>query len=142
MLLRDRVEALQRVGAEEEVDLADRQQDAVVGVRAAGHDGHVEAVFAIGAVGERLEEAALLAFGEPVGAEGDLVEGLRGLGVDRAARSHAVEPGSENGDALRKVPADGMVAPRFSSDTTIKHDREKSPNPAVQDDARPRPVFG
>ena len=40
--------------AHEEVDLADRQQDAVVHVRPARHDGDVEAVLSIGAVGQRL----------------------------------------------------------------------------------------
>ena len=68
-VLRDRVEALQRVGAEEEIDLADRQQDAVVHVRAARHDGDVEAVFPVGAVGQRLVEAAVLGLGHPIGAE-------------------------------------------------------------------------
>ena len=70
---------LQRVGAHEEVELADRQQDAVVHVRPARHDGHVEAVFAVGAVGERLVEAAMLGLRHPIGAEADLVE-LLGLG--------------------------------------------------------------
>ena len=53
-VLGDGVEPFQRVGGQEEVDLADRQQDAVVHVRAALQDGDVEAVFAVGAVGERL----------------------------------------------------------------------------------------
>jgi len=74
----DRVERLQRVGAHEEVELADRQQDAVVDLRAARHDGHVEPVLAVSAVGERLVEPAVLGLGHPVGAERDLVERLRG----------------------------------------------------------------
>ncbi len=73
----DCVEGLQRVGAHEEVELADRQQDAVVHVRTARHDGHVEPVFAVGAVGERLVEAAVLGLGHPIGAEADLVQRLR-----------------------------------------------------------------
>ena len=64
-VLLDRVEALQRVGAHEEVDLADRQQQPVVHVRAARHDGDVEPVFPIGAVGERLIEAAMLGLAPP-----------------------------------------------------------------------------
>ena len=54
------------------------KQDAVVHVRTALHDRHVEPVLAIGAVGERLIEAAVLALRDPVGAEGDLVERLGG----------------------------------------------------------------
>ena len=76
-VLLDRVERLQRVGAHEEVELADRQQQPVVHVRAARHDGDVEAVRPIGAVGERLVEAAVLGLRHPVGAEGHLVERLR-----------------------------------------------------------------
>ncbi len=53
--------------------------DAVVVVGAAGHDGDVEAVFLVGAVGDRLEEAAMLALGDPVGAERDLVQSLSAL---------------------------------------------------------------
>ena len=76
-VLRDRVEALQRIRAHEEIDLAGEQRDAVVHLRAARHDGHVEAVFRIGAVGDRLIETAMLGLGHPVGAERDLVELLR-----------------------------------------------------------------
>ena len=56
------------------------EQDAVVHVRAARHDGHVEPVLAVGAVGERLVEAAVLALRHPIGAERDFVEllGVRG----------------------------------------------------------------
>ena len=78
-VLLHRVETLQRVGAHEEVDLADGEQDAVVHVRTARHDGHVEAMLAVGAVGERLVEAAVLALRHPVGAERDFVE-LLGVG--------------------------------------------------------------
>jgi hypothetical protein len=73
----DRVERLQRVRGHEEIDLAGGQEDAVVGVGTAGNDGDVEAVFLVGAVGDRLEEAAMLGLRDPVGSERDLVEGLR-----------------------------------------------------------------
>ena len=76
-ILRDGVEALQRVGAHEEIELADGHQHAVIGVRATLYDGHVEAVFPVGAVGERLVEAAVLGLGHPVGAESDFVERFR-----------------------------------------------------------------
>ena len=49
-----RSKILQRIGAHEEVELADRRQDAVVSIRPARHDGHVEPIFLVGAVGERL----------------------------------------------------------------------------------------
>ena len=75
-ILLDRVEGLQRIGAHEEIDLADRQQDAVVHIRPAGHDGDVEAVFPVGAVGDRLIEAAMLGLRHPIGAERHLVERL------------------------------------------------------------------
>ena len=76
-VLGDGIKTLQRVGAEEEIDLADRQQDLIVRARAARHDGDVEAVFPVGAVGQRLVEAAVLALRHPIGAERDLVERLR-----------------------------------------------------------------
>ena len=76
-ILRDRIEALQRVGAHVEVELAHGQQDAIVHIRAAGHDGDIEPVVAIGAVGERLIEPAVLGLRQPVGTERDLVERLR-----------------------------------------------------------------
>ena len=78
-VLLDRVEGLQRIGAHEEVELADRQQDAVVHVRPALHDGDVEPVLLVGAVGERLVEAAVLGLRHPVGAEAHLVERLASL---------------------------------------------------------------
>src|SRR5262249_18187371 len=40
----------------------------------ARHDDHVEAIFLVGAVGERLVEAPMLDLGHPVGAEANLVE--------------------------------------------------------------------
>src|SRR5438270_9178997 len=75
-ILLDRVECLKRVGAEKRSDLAYRQQDAIVDVGPARHDGDVEAIFAIGAVRQRLVKAAMLAFGHPIGAERDFVQRL------------------------------------------------------------------
>ena len=94
-VLRHRVEGLQAIRAHEEIDPAGEQQHAVVHLRAARHDRHVEAVFPVGAVGDRLIEAAMLGLGDPVGAERDLVELLgeggrgesrKGGGRERAAR--------------------------------------------------------
>jgi len=76
-VLRNRVEALQRVRAHEEVELAREEQQAVVHLRTAGHDRHVEAVLLVRPVRDRLIEAAVLGLGHPVGAERDLVELLR-----------------------------------------------------------------
>ena len=72
-VLVDRVEGEQQVAAHVEVELAGGEQKAVVGLRAAGHDRHVEPVFGVSAVDDRLIIAAVLGFGEPVGAEGHLV---------------------------------------------------------------------
>ena len=104
-VLRDGVEALQRIGAQIEIDLADRQQHAVVGVRAALQDGHVEAVFAIGAVGERLIKAAVLGFGHPIGAERDFVERLRATPDPTRRGSHGAKPCVA---VLRDIVADDM----------------------------------
>ncbi len=63
------------LAAHVEVELAGSEQDAVVGLRTALHDRHVEAVFGVGAVRDGLIIAAMLGLGEPVGAERDLVGG-------------------------------------------------------------------
>ena len=100
--LRHRIERLQRVRAHEEVDAADRQQELVVHLRTALNDGHVEAVIAVSAVGQRLVEAAVLAFGDPVGAEHDFVGRVFAgrLGECRIARRQAgdYDTGGRNGD--------------------------------------------
>ena len=57
-----------------ELDLVRQEERLVGGLRAALHDGHLQAVLLVGPVGDRLIEAAMLAFGQPVRAEGDLVE--------------------------------------------------------------------
>jgi hypothetical protein len=77
-ILRDGIEALQRIGAHEKIYLADRQQDAVVHVGAARQDRHVESVLLVCAVGERLIEAAVFGLGEPIGGKADLIQ-LLGL---------------------------------------------------------------
>jgi hypothetical protein len=82
----DRVERLQRVRGHEEIELAGGQQDAVVGVGASRHDGDVEAVFLVGAVSDRLEEAAMLGLRHPVGSERHLVEGLCTRGQQRRSQ--------------------------------------------------------
>ena len=76
-ILRHRIEALQAIRTHEEVDLRREQQHPVVHLRAARHDGDVEAVFSIRAVGDCLIEAAVFGLRDPVGAERDLVELLR-----------------------------------------------------------------
>ena len=69
----DRVERLEQAAAHVEVELAGGEQHRVGRLRAALDDRHVEAVFRVGAVGDRLIIAAVLGLGEPVGAERDLV---------------------------------------------------------------------
>jgi hypothetical protein len=73
------VEGLQQVAAHVELDAVGQQERAVVDLRAAGDDLDVEAAFGVGAVGDRLVEAAMFGLGEPVGAEGDL--GQVGIGA-------------------------------------------------------------
>jgi uncharacterized protein (UPF0548 family) len=72
----DGVERLQRVCRHEEIELARDQQDAIVRVGTSRHDGDVQAVLLVGAVGNRLEETAMLRLRDPVGSERDLVECL------------------------------------------------------------------
>ena len=78
-ILCNRIEGLQRIGAHKEIEFADGQQNAVVHVRPAGDDGHIEAVLLVRAVRERLVKTAVLSFRDPVGAKTDLVQllGLR-----------------------------------------------------------------
>jgi len=57
--------------------LATANKMAVIHVWAAGHDRHVKAVIAIGAVDKRLVEPPCSAPRDPVGAERNLVERLR-----------------------------------------------------------------
>ena len=74
----DRVEGEQKIAAHVEVQPSGGQQELVVGLRAALNDRDVEAVFGVGAVGDRLVISAVLGLGEPVGPERDLVGGERG----------------------------------------------------------------
>ena len=85
--------SLQRIGAEIEVDLADRQQNAVVHLRPARHDGDVEAEAAVCAVGQRLVEAAVLGFGDPVGGERPTLAAARW-----PRRRRSCSPGERRGD--------------------------------------------
>ena len=72
-VLVDRVEGEQQVAAHVEIELARGEQKTVVSLRAALHDRHVEPVFGVSAVDDRLIIAAVLGFGEPVRAERHLV---------------------------------------------------------------------
>ena len=74
----DRVEGEQKIAAHVEVEPSGGQQQLVVGLRAALDDRDVEAVFGVGAVGDRLVISAVLGLGEPVGPERNLVGGERG----------------------------------------------------------------
>ncbi len=84
----DRIERHQRVRAHEEVELAGNQQHAIVVVGAARHDGDVEPVFLVGAVGQGLEKSPVLSLGNPVGSERDLVQRLGACGRDGHKNRH------------------------------------------------------
>ena len=87
-------EGLDHAAAHVEVELADGQQHAVAGPRAARHDGDLEAVFLVSAVGDGLVIAAMLALGEPVGAEGHLGQRLLRQGASaQAGRKRSRDPG-------------------------------------------------
>ena len=86
-----RVERLEQVRGDQEVDLSEGQQRPVVDHRPAGLDRHVETVLAVRAVGQRLVEAAKFRLSLPV-------EGKRHL-VERATGAHA------NGDMIRTTTA-------------------------------------
>ena len=118
-VLGDRVKTLQIVGGQEEVDLADRKENAVVHAGAALADGDVEPVFAVGAVGQRLVEAAVLGLRHPVGAEGDLVERLGRGRADRSADSDG------NGPSMRRERSwsTASVAPCDAHATIGEHER-------------------
>ena len=70
-----RQEIADHVAAHEELDLAGDQEHAAVRRRAALEDGDVQAVFGVSPVDESLVIAAGLRIGDPIGAEGHLVEG-------------------------------------------------------------------
>ncbi len=71
------VKSRDHVAAHVEVDLAGDEQQAVIDLRSAGPDGDIEAVFLVSAVDDGLKMAAMFGFGQPIGGEGHLVEGLR-----------------------------------------------------------------
>ena len=90
-VLLDGVETLQRVGAQKKSILPTSSSMRLLAFGPPWDDGDIEAVFAVGAVGERLIEAAMLGFRHPVGAEGDFVERLRRgrAGMTAAATAHS-----------------------------------------------------
>jgi hypothetical protein len=59
---------------------AHRQKQTVVDVRPTLNDGHIKTMTAIGAVRQRLVEAAVLGLRHPVGAERKLLQWLCGRG--------------------------------------------------------------
>jgi hypothetical protein len=70
-----------------ELDAVGQQERAVVDLRTARDDLDVETAFGVGAVGDRLVEAAMFGLGQPVGAEGDLCQ--VGVGVGAGGREAA-----------------------------------------------------
>ena len=74
----DRVEGQQQIAAHVEIQPSGRQQQLVIGLRAALDDRDVETVFRVGAVGDRLIISAVLGLSEPVRPERDFIGGERG----------------------------------------------------------------
>ena len=66
--------AWNHIGAHVEIDASGGQQQAIVALRAALQDRDLEAVFGIGAIGQRLIEAAMLRLGAPIGRETHAIE--------------------------------------------------------------------
>jgi hypothetical protein len=75
-VLLHRREGLQHIAAHVEIDAADGQQHAVVGLRTTGRDGHIKAKLPVGAIGHSLIKPAMLGLRQPVGAKNDLFGGL------------------------------------------------------------------
>ncbi len=89
-ILVDRVEREQEVAAHVEIELSGGQEKAVVRLRAALDNGHVEAVFLVGSIDQRLVISAVLGLGEPIGAERDF--------VGRVRHCRKGQTGQEDGD--------------------------------------------
>jgi hypothetical protein len=103
------VEGLQEVAAHVELDAVGQQERAVVDLRAAGDDLDVEAAFGVGAVGDRLVEAAMFGLGEPVGAEGDLCQ--VGVGVGAGGRERRGQRKKGRAKHFRSSPRRWLVMP-------------------------------
>ena len=80
-------EDLDQIAAHIEVVLAGHKGSGVVGGRSTLHDLDVEAELLVGAVGHGLIVAAMLALGQPVGAEAHLHQVL-GKGAVQAGKNH------------------------------------------------------
>ena len=91
-------EGLQQIAAHVEIHPAGQHQGAVVHLGATRHDGDVEAAFGIGAIGDRLIEAAVFGLGDPVCAKADFGQVLSlgcggGERQSRCAKKSFVEHG-------------------------------------------------
>ena len=92
------VKTVQQVAGHQEVDAARGQQRPVVHLRPALQQGHVQSVFLVGAVGDRLVEAAMRGLRFPVGGKANLVVGVRSGRRQRGQRHHKPRQGL-NGNA-------------------------------------------
>jgi hypothetical protein len=101
------VEGLQEIAAHVELDAVGQHQRAVVDLRAAGDDLDVETAFGIGAVGDRLVEAAMFGLGQPVGAEGDLCQ--VGVGVGAGGRERRGQRKKGRAKHFRSSPRRWLV---------------------------------
>ena len=101
------VEGAEHAAAHVEVDLAGGEQLAVVDLRPARPDGHLQAVFLVDPVGHRLIEAAMLGLGLPVGAEGDLIERPGGAAEAHESKGHQQRDARRHGPSPRPEAAPG-----------------------------------
>jgi hypothetical protein len=85
-ILLERVERFDEARSHVEIELSCGEQQRVGRLRAALHNLHVQSVFGVGAVGDRLIISAMLGFGEPVGAEPDFVGGVSRNGGETETR--------------------------------------------------------
>jgi len=82
--VRHRIEGLDQIGPEVELDFSGGEQKPVVGIRPALKDRDVEPILRISPIRLGLVESAMLGLGEPVCREGHFVEGGSRHGQERA----------------------------------------------------------
>ena len=100
---------------------------AVVHLRAAGLDGHVQAVLFVGAVGQRLVEAAVRGLRLPVGGEDHLVLRERGAAANRAAASSRTTNEGTSGGLLQSGCSPACHRPSSARASASKDQKISTP---------------
>ena len=108
-----RVEGLDEVRAHGEIDAAGGEQQPRIDLRAALQDAHLQPVAGVGAVGDRLIEAAMLRLRPPVRREGDLVERLRWSEAGEEEKEQQSEQAAGHGDLLGWAGRLARLSTRF-----------------------------